>query len=227
MTPSTLSAQQISKSFNQGKASLQIFDALSCTLTQGSTYALMGASGAGKSTLLHILAGLDEPTTGSVFFNDKKFSSFSAYDRQELLNKSFGLVFQSSYLISELSVVENVMMPGLIAGLPYEQCRARALEMLSVVGLTEKASSNPLTLSGGQQQRVAIVRALFNRPTFLFADEPTGNLDEKTGHEVVNFLLECQQEWKMGLVVSTHDRSVADRMETKFILHNGALTTQP
>lgn len=226
MTPSTLSAQQIAKRFTQGRTCLLVFDNIDCTLTQGHTYALMGASGAGKSTLLHILAGLDEPTGGSVFFNDKNFSSFSAYDRQELLNKSFGLVFQSSYLISELSVVENVMMPGLIAGLPYEQCRARALEMLSVVGLSEKASSNPLTLSGGQQQRVAIVRALFNKPTFLFADEPTGNLDEQTGCEVVNFLLECQQQWKMGLVVSTHDRSVADRMETKFILHNGALTTQ-
>ena len=227
MTTSTLSAQQIAKRFTQGKACLLVFDNIDCTLTQGHTYALMGASGAGKSTLLHIVAGLDEPTAGSVFFNDKKFSSFSAHDRQELLNKSFGLVFQSSYLISELSVVENVMMPGLIAGLPYEQCRARALEMLSVVGLSEKASSNPLTLSGGQQQRVAIIRALFNKPTFLFADEPTGNLDEQTGREIVNFLLECQQQWKMGLVVSTHDRSVADRMGTRFILHNGALTTQP
>lgn len=226
MTPSTVSAQQIAKRFTQGRASLLVFDKIDCTLIQGNTYALMGVSGAGKSTLLHILAGLDEPTAGSVFFNDKKLSNFSVHDRHELLNKSFGLVFQSSYLISELSVVENVMMPGLIAGIPYDQCRSRALEMLSVVGLSEKGSSNPLTLSGGQQQRVAIVRALFNKPAFLFADEPTGNLDEKTGLDVVNFLLECQQQWKMGLVVSTHDRYVADRMDTRFVLHNGALTTQ-
>ena len=128
--------------------------------------------------------------------------------------------------MKELTVLENVMMPGLIAGAPYEPCRAQAAEILSVVGLSEKASSHPLTLSGGQQQRVAIARALFNKPAFLFADEPTGNLDEKTGHDVVSFLLECQQQWNMGLVVSTHDIQVANRMQTTFVLHNGALTTK-
>lgn len=226
MTASTIRAHRIAKRFTQGKTSLLVFDDVTCTLTQGNTYALTGVSGAGKSTLLHILAGLDEPTSGAVFFNDKNLSTHTPHARSTLLNRSFGLVFQSSYLMSELSVIENVMMPGLIAGASYELCKIRAQEMLSTVGLLEKASTNPLTLSGGQQQRVAIVRALFNKPAFLFADEPTGNLDEKTGHDVVSFLLECQQQWNMGLVVSTHDAYVAERMTTRFALHNGSLAIQ-
>ncbi|MBS1986826.1 ABC transporter ATP-binding protein [Candidatus Dependentiae bacterium] len=226
MTLAVISATKITKQFTQGQASLLVLDHVDCTLIQGQTYAVTGVSGSGKSTLLHTLAGLDEPTTGTIFFNDRNMAKLTATQRHTLLNRSFGLVFQSSYLMKELTVLENVMMPGLIAGAPYEPCRAQAAEILSVVGLSEKASSHPLTLSGGQQQRVAIARALFNKPAFLFADEPTGNLDEKTGHDVVSFLLECQQQWNMGLVVSTHDIQVANRMQTTFVLHNGALTTK-
>lgn len=223
MTLAIVRAEHITKQFTQEQSSLLVLDHVDCTLTQGHTYALTGISGSGKSTLLHILAGLDEPTTGTIFFNDKSLSTLTEAERHTLLNRSFGLVFQASYLMSELTVLENVMMPGLIAEMPYEECRERAVKILSIVGLSEKASTHPLTLSGGQQQRVAIVRALFNKPTFLFADEPTGNLDEKTGHDVISFLLECQQQWNMGLVVSTHDMQVANRMQTRFVLHNGKL----
>lgn len=223
MQPSVIQAHAITKSFTQGKTTLTVFAGLSHTFTQPNTYALMGVSGAGKSTLLHILAGLEQPTQGSVVFNGKSLSSFTSQEHDYLLNRSFGLVFQSPYLIHELSVLENIMLPGLIAGMPSEQAQQQAQDLLHKIQLYDKAHLSPSYLSGGQQQRVAIMRALFNKPSFLFADEPTGNLDEKTGQEVMGFLQECQKEWQMGLIISTHDKQIAHRMQQVLTLHEGRL----
>lgn len=219
MIASVIRAEQLTKCFKQAGESLTVLNKINASFEQGHTYALTGVSGAGKSTLLHLLAGLDQPTAGTIMLNNKAITSLSALERSQTL----GLVFQSSYLIKELSVIENVMMPGLIQGNPYEELYVHAKTMLTTVGLVDKAAVAPATLSGGQQQRVAIVRALFNKPLFLLADEPTGNLDEKTGREIVKFLIDCQREWKMGLIVSTHDRYVAEAMEIQFVLHNNEL----
>lgn len=223
MKPSLLEAQKITKSFTQGTTTLTVFHDLDCSFMQTHTYAVTGVSGAGKSTLLHILAGIETPTQGLVIFNQKPLISYSSQEQAQLLNKSFGLVFQSPYLINELSVVENIMIPGLIAGRPHHECMEQAQELLRRINLEDKACASPAFLSGGQQQRIAIMRALFNKPAFLFADEPTGNLDEKTGLDVINFLLECQQEWGMGLIISTHDAYVANKMSHRFLLHDGKL----
>lgn len=220
MRPALLEAHKITKSFAQGTTTLTVFSELDCTFMQERTYALTGVSGAGKSTLLHILAGIEMPTQGLVLLHKQPLQS---YQQNHLLNQAFGLVFQYPYLINELSVLENIIAPGLIAGTNYAECVVLAQELLQKIHLEDKACISPAFLSGGQQQRVAIVRALFNKPLFLFADEPTGNLDEKTGHDVISFLLECQQEWGMGLIISTHDAYVADRMAHSFVLHNGQL----
>lgn len=223
MKLSLLEAQKITKTFTQGTTTLTVFRDLDCSFMQTHTYALTGVSGAGKSTLLHILAGIETPTQGLVVFNQKALTSYSSQEQAQLLNRSFGLVFQSPYLINELSVLENIIIPGLIAGRPHHECMLQAEELLRRIHLEDKALASPAFLSGGQQQRIAIMRALFNKPAFLFADEPTGNLDEKTGLEIINFLLECQQEWGMGLIISTHDTYVSTRMDHTFVLHNGNL----
>lgn len=223
MQPSVIQACALTKSFTQGKTTLTVFAGLDYTFEQPNTYALMGVSGAGKSTLLHILAGIEQPTQGSVVFNGKALSSFTIQEHEKLLNRSFGLLFQSPYLIHELSVIENIMIPGLIGGMSYEQAQQQAAELLHKIQLYDKAHLSPSCLSGGQQQRVAIMRALFNKPSFLFADEPTGNLDEKMGKDIVTFLQECQKEWHMGLIISTHDKQIAHSMQQVLTLHDGRL----
>lgn len=211
------------KQFVQGTTQLTVLRGISVSLEQGKTYAITGVSGAGKSTLLQLLAGLDVPSSGKVFYNGTDLQQLSKSGWAHFLNSAIGLVFQTPYTIRELNVIENVMLYGLIAGMPYEECAVRAQELLVTIGLQNKADARPSSLSGGQQQRIAILRALFNKPSFLLADEPTGNLDEETGRTITAFLLECQQQWKMGLIVSTHAMYVASNMETVLRLHNGQL----
>jgi ABC-type lipoprotein export system ATPase subunit len=224
MHTSSLRLHNITKTFKQGPASVVVLNNITMLFEQGSTYAITGASGAGKSTLLHIAAGLEQPTHGQLFFNDQESRAMTAEAISNLRTFFLGLVFQAPYLISELTVLENVMVKGLIAGMPYDICKDKAYELLTAVGLQEKAATLPAKLSGGQQQRVAITRALFNKPAFLLADEPTGNLDERTGNDLIDFLLDCQAQWGMGLIVSSHDPYVSSKMNRVFHLHNGTLT---
>lgn len=221
--PAQLRAEHVSKSFMQGLIATEILTDITVLFAQRHTYAITGASGSGKSTLLYLLAGLEVPTRGHVYFNNESIDLLSAPARSHLLNQSLGLVFQLPYLIAELSVVQNVMLKGIIAGEPLDACEEKAHTLLARVGLGAKAASNPSSLSGGQQQRVAIVRALFNEPAFLLADEPTGNLDEHTGRGVIDFLLECQSQWGMGMIISSHDAYVAQAMQTVLQLHDGRL----
>lgn len=219
-----LVAQGITKWFKQGLDQHIVFDAVSVTFSQGKNYAITGVSGTGKSTLLHIMAGLDAPSKGTVALNDKIFQDMSDAQLMAVRNEQLGLVFQQPYLIKELSVIENIMMPQLIGGISYEKAHAHAVTLLNRVGLQGKSEALPASLSGGQQQRVAILRALSNKPLFLLADEPTGNLDEKTGADIVHFLLDCSAEWGMGLIISSHDAYVAQKMDTVFTLHEGRLS---
>jgi lipoprotein-releasing system ATP-binding protein len=219
-----LVAHGISKWFRQGGNELSVLNEVSVTFEQGETYGIKGVSGTGKSTLLHIMAGLDSPSKGTVSLYDVSFADMSESQLMRVRNEQLGLVFQQPYLIKELSVIENIMMPQLVGGTSYEQAHAHAAALLQRVGLQEKSEALPASLSGGQQQRIAIMRALSNKPLFLLADEPTGNLDEKTGVAIIDFLLECQAEWGMGLIISSHDAYVAQKMDTVYTLHDGRLS---
>lgn len=220
----TLTAQAIFKWFKEGSSQHTVLNDVNAMFEYGKKYAITGVSGTGKSTLLHIMAGLDAPSRGTVLLNDISFRAMSEADLMQVRNTQLGLVFQQPYLIKELSVIENIMMPQLIGGVSHEQAYAYASSLLHRIGLQQKEHALPASLSGGQQQRIAIIRALSNKPLFLLADEPTGNLDEKTGADIVDFLLDCHAEWGMGMILSSHDAYVAQKMDTIFTLHDGRLS---
>jgi len=223
MIKSILKTDGIYKVFVQGTQKITVLNNIYSSFSSGNTYAITGISGAGKSTFMHILAGLDTPTKGNVFFNDISLQTLPPSTLAQFLNKSIGLVFQSSYLLRELSVIENIMLPGLISGRSKHDCEKRAEQLLHTVDLINKKNSKTGELSGGQQQRVAIARALFNEPAFLIADEPTGNLDLATGKTIIDLLLSCHHEWGMGIIVSSHDDYVAHAMNEVYELSEGTL----
>jgi ABC-type lipoprotein export system ATPase subunit len=219
-----LVTERISQKFTQGKQEIIVLNNIDSIFMQEKNYAITGISGSGKSTFIHILAGLDKPCAGNVFFNDKAINRFSSDELSRFLNQSVGLVFQSPHLIGELSVIENSMLPGMIAGKDKNDCEKRAEQLLKKVGLIDKKDQKIGELSGGQQQRVAIARALFNEPAFLIADEPTGNLDLATGIAIIDLLLSCHREWGMGLIISSHDEYVAEKMDEIYLLSEGKLS---
>lgn len=227
MNKSQLQLVSVSKSFIHNNQTVSIFNNINATFTQGNSYAITGKSGIGKSTLLHLIAGLDTPTTGSIFFNAIQLNALSSQQHATFLNTYIGFVFQSSHMIKELSILENVMLPGLITNTPTQQLKEKALQLLEKVGLSHKIHSAPGELSGGQQQRATLARALINEPAFLIADEPTGNLDNHTSTMIIELLLSCHKEWRMGLIVSSHDLSVVHSMNEIFELKNATLQPQP
>jgi lipoprotein-releasing system ATP-binding protein len=223
---STLQLVTVSKQFISAQTIVTVIRDLSITFRQGATYAIMGISGSGKSTLMHLLAGIEKPNEGYIMFDDKRLDTLTASEQAYFLNQSIGLLFQKPYVIRELSVIENVMLPAQIAGVSAEAARKQALILLDSVGLADKQNMPPAALSGGQQQRIALARALCNKPAFLLADEPTGSLDEHTALAITELLSACQREWGMGLIVSTHDKRVASAMQTVLQLHEGTLQLQ-
>jgi len=219
----TLATEQISKKFMQGAEEIIVFNNIDSYFIQNKNYAITGISGAGKSTFMHILAGLDAPSSGSVLFNNINVYQLPTSQLEHFLNKSIGLVFQSPHLLRELSVLENIILPGLINGQKKATCEVQAIKLLHKVELLHKKNSKIGELSGGQKQRVAIARALFNQPVFLIADEPTGNLDLKTGETIIDLLLSCQQEWGMGIIISSHDNYVIEKMHEIYNINEGKL----
>ena len=169
------------------------------------------------------VSGLDRPTSGSISLDDVDIASLHPQQKDFLHNQTFGFVFQFHYLMHELSILENVMLPGLIKGDSRRLCESRAQALLTQVGLAGKFDLYPQELSGGEQQRVAVVRAIFNRPRFLFADEPTGNLDAANAQQIVEILLSSQQEWGMGLILCSHDEAVYGKMQNLLRLERGLL----
>jgi ABC-type lipoprotein export system ATPase subunit len=213
----------VSKTFVEGDNQLLVIENLSCTFMKGHTYALMGASGTGKSTLLHVIAGFEQPTTGIILYDDVNQALVTKKQKQQYLRYSLGILLQNAYLLDELSVFENVMLKGIYEGLSQEACQKEAALLLETVGLQDKINALPHQLSGGQQQRVALARALCGQPDFILADEPTGNLDEVTSAQVIDMLCYNQKKFGMGMIVSTHDRAVAQKMDVVLELRNGKL----
>lgn len=215
-----LRARGLRKSFRLGATTLEILRGLDLDVRRGERVFLRGASGAGKSTLLYTLAGLERPTSGDVHFEDEDLYGISARRQAELRNTRMGFVFQSYMLLPELTALENVALPGMIGG---RTDRQRASELLEQVGLGPRTGHLPSELSGGEQQRVAIARALANRPSMLFADEPTGNLDSKTGGEIIDLLLGLAKENGTTLLAVTHDAALASRGDRVLHIRDGAL----
>lgn len=221
MKLSNITLVDVHKFFTQGPVRLEVLKGVDKSFDRGKTYAITGVSGTGKSTLMHIIAGLDVPSSGSVSYNNRDSVSFADKEKELLLNGQMGLVFQESYLIDQLNVLENIMLKGLVQGVSTNDLRKQALELLERIGLQDKADEYPPALSGGQQQRVALLRALFNKPSFLIADEPTGNLDLHTGKEIIDLLVQWCTQWSMGLIISSHDQYVAQSMQTVLLLRDG------
>ncbi|MEI7841209.1 MAG: ABC transporter ATP-binding protein [Methylococcaceae bacterium] len=203
------------------EGALQILKDVTLKIHEGESLAIIGTSGSGKSTLLGLLAGLDSPSTGCVILNGQNLTSMDEDGRAKMRNQFVGFVFQSFQLIASLTALENVMLPLELAG--DKQAKSKASALLERVGLAHRLSHTPIKLSGGEQQRVALARAFVTQPAILFADEPTGNLDSKTGNYIIELLFELNQEQKTTLVLVTHDKELANRCNRKITLEAGAI----
>jgi putative ABC transport system ATP-binding protein len=203
------------------EGALQILKEVTFKIHEGESLAIVGTSGSGKSTLLGLLAGLDSPSTGSVLLNGQNLTAMDEDGRAKMRNQLVGFVFQSFQLIASLTALENVMLPLELAGDKHAKTKASAL--LERVGLGHRLSHTPIKLSGGEQQRVALARAFVTQPAILFADEPTGNLDSKTGNHIIELLFELNHEQKTTLVLVTHDKELANRCNRKITLEAGAI----
>jgi ABC-type lipoprotein export system ATPase subunit len=208
---SLLAAQAVSKTYAMGKRSLAVLRGLNLTVERGEFVALQGASGAGKSTLLHLLGALDSPDQGEIRFAGRNLASMSAAELARLRSARIGFVFQAYHLLPELDALENVCLPARIARVPAAVAEARGRRLLERVGLRDRMEHRSTELSGGERQRVAIARALINQPDLVLADEPTGNLDSRTGGEIIDLLCTLREEQRVTLLVATHDATVAGR----------------
>lgn len=215
-----LSARDLHRSFQMGKRQLEVLRGVSLEVAPGETVFLCGASGAGKSTLLYTLAGLERPERGEVWFSGQSIYTQPENALARLRNSAFGFIFQAYHLLPELTALENVMMPAMIAGSRKTEPAREALEQ---VGLGERLHHLPSELSGGEQQRVAIARALINSPQVLFADEPTGNLDSATGETIISLLLGLARDQKRTLLVVTHDKELAQRGDRVLMMRDGLM----
>jgi len=216
-------ARQLTKVFTKAGKTIEVLNGLELSMVSGEIVGILGASGAGKSTLLHIAGGLDRPSSGTVHYGGKDIFSHSEPDLAAFRNRRIGFVFQMHYLLSEFTCLENVMMPGIIAGEERHQVRERARTLLEQVGLSERGDHRPGELSGGEQQRAAVARALVNRPSMVLADEPTGNLDTRTAVSVQDLFLDLNDTHGTTFLVVTHNREMASRFHRRFQLRDGVL----
>jgi lipoprotein-releasing system ATP-binding protein len=228
MTKSTnsaiLTAHGLTKSFRSGSEEAIVLDDLSVEVQAGEFVALVGESGSGKTTLLHLLAALDTPTKGEVYFDGRRLSEFRADERALYRNEKIGFVWQMHYLLPEFSALENVAIPQLIRGCRMNDAQARARELLAEVGLENASHRRVGEMSGGEQQRVALARALANHPAILLADEPTGSLDYRTADRVVDLLENLHRTHHLTSVLATHNLDLARRANRTLRLANGKLT---
>lgn len=202
---------------------INVFNNATCAFERGNSYAITGSSGAGKSTLLKMLIGIMSPSYGDVLFDSTTRSSLSASTFTTIKNYSFGIVLQDARLIIELTACENIAFSLMLQGVSYGYAIQQAEQLLSDLSMHEHARCYPFELSGGQQQRVALARAIIKRPSFLFADEPTGNLDFDSAQKVINLLISYSSLYDMGLIVCSHDHTLIERMSYIYCIQSGTL----
>ena len=213
-----LSAQRLSKTFNDGRNQVEVLKGLDFSIHEGEFVSIIGASGSGKSTLLHILGGLDLPTSGDVILKGHALNKLNETKRGDLRNQYLGFVYQFHHLLSEFNAIENVSIPLLLRKeSTVEQAQERAIDLLTKVGLKHRLTHTPGELSGGERQRVALARALVTNPAVVLADEPTGNLDRRTAFDTLDLLKDLRRDLKMSMLIVTHDEQLAQSADR--ILH--------
>ena len=215
--------KNIYKSFTQGEHYLGILKGINLSIVSGEVVALVGSSGAGKSTLLHIMGLLERADQGDVIMSGIPTKDLNDIKRTKIRRLEIGFVYQFHNLLPEFTALDNVVMPQLIAGVSNKEAKERASDLLNKMGLSERVEHRPAELSGGEQQRVAIARGLANRPRLILADEPTGNLDEKTGNEVMDILLTLSKEEGISALIATHNNELAGRMDRTVTLKEGII----
>jgi lipoprotein-releasing system ATP-binding protein len=218
-----LRAENLTKVYRSGEEEVAVFENLSFEIRERELVALVGESGAGKTTLLNVLAALDTPTSGDVYYAGEKLGAFGEEERADYRNAKIGFVWQAHYLLPEFTALENVMLPQLIGGRDFTAGRARARQLLEQVGLDRGAGRRVGELSGGERQRVALARALANQPAILLADEPTGNLDHRTAERVMDLLERLHRGHGLTSVLATHNLELAQRADRVLRLENGKL----
>jgi putative ABC transport system ATP-binding protein len=219
----TLRVQNLSKIFHSPAGGIVVLNGISFGIKKGEFVSIVGPSGSGKSTLLNIIGALDRPTVGKVFINDIDIFSLNDYEIALLRNNLIGFIFQSYNLINRTTVLKNVEIPGILAGMKKNERIDRALKLLDILGIKDKAKTSPSNLSGGQQQRVAIARAIMNNPAVILADEPTGNLDTKTGQDVFNLLKMLSNKFRRTIIMVTHNPDLSKATDRVIHLKDGII----
>lgn len=218
-----LRCEQINKFYQEGDQKVQVLNNVSFAMKRGELVAIVGSSGSGKSTLLHTLGGLDQPSSGEVFIQGQSLQALNNNALANLRNRHLGFVYQFHHLMADFSALENVMMPMLIGKLSKQEAADRAEKMLNEVGLAHRISHLPSALSGGERQRVAIARALVNQPDLVLADEPTGNLDQKTTESIFELIKRLNAEQGTAFLLVTHDLNLAAKLSRRLIMRDGVL----
>jgi lipoprotein-releasing system ATP-binding protein len=217
--------QDLCKRYGMNHKQVDALKDITFTVSHGELLTIVGASGAGKSTLLHILGALDHPTTGNILYRGEDLFSLSEVKLAEFRNHKIGFIFQFHYLLPEFTALENTMMPALIRGYKRDAAREAAEKILTTVGLKERLSHKQGELSGGEQQRVAVARALLLQPELILADEPTGNLDSRTGEAIFDLLVSLNQQLNITVLIVTHNESIANRAPRRITLLDGRIVS--
>ena len=220
-----LACKQLSRTFHDGTLYVEVLNNIDFAVQPGERVAIVGSSGSGKSTLLHLLGGLDSPTSGEVLVAQHCISRMSEKQRSRVRNQFLGFVYQFHHLLAEFSVLENVCMPLLLRGISPKLATAKAREILAKVSMLPREKHKPAELSGGERQRTAIARALVTEPGCVLADEPTGNLDNRTAEQVYQTMLELNRELNTSIVIVTHDMQLAATMDRVLTIENGVLSS--
>ena len=225
MSEPILQISGLKKRFSENGSDIDILNGINVDIYEGDFITIMGPSGAGKSTFLHIIGTLDAPTGGDIIFRGKNVNSFSEDESSRFRNEKIGFVFQFYHLLQDFNVIENITIPLLIKGTGSAEALKKAETFMEIMGLKDRRNHRPGELSGGEQQRVAIARALVNEPEIILADEPTGNLDRKTGKEVLNYILSINERISSTLILVTHDPEIGPLGRRRFNMVDGELFT--